>query len=206
MSPSSIDTALSGDMQASAAASPSTAVSSPAHSDGPPRGLDDIFGSSPTHTPGASPSDAAPAPGSLAEPSDVPSLRRQHVTAGYRDGIAVAKTDHVQRGFDTGFPIGAQLGVRAGVVLGVLEGLVNCAPQEKIMAGDDAAIEGLSDVRGLYERARKELTVRGVFGGAVEEADVGKQGEEPHTVVEKAGEAVVSKWEGVILGLVEKAS
>lgn len=58
-----------------------------------------------------------------AEPSDLPSLRRQHVTAGYRDGVSTSKGEHVQRGFDAGFPVGAQLGMRAGTVLGILEGI-----------------------------------------------------------------------------------
>src|SRR5438034_4243974 len=83
--------------------------------------LDDIFDPSPTHT-------LNPSHSTLAnEPSELPVLRRQHVTAGYRDGISIAKSEHVQRGFDVGFPVGAVLGIRAGVVLGILEGLVACS-------------------------------------------------------------------------------
>ena len=84
--------------------------------------LDDIFGSSPPASNGAldqnHPADVS------AEPSDLPSLRRQHVTAGYRDGISTSKGQYVQDGFDAGFPVGAQLGMRAGTVLGVLEGVL----------------------------------------------------------------------------------
>ncbi|PYH47831.1 Yae1 family protein [Aspergillus saccharolyticus JOP 1030-1] len=79
--------------------------------------LDEIFGSSPPHQP-------APHPQPHHEPSDLPSLRRQHVTAGYRDGLAASKSTQVQAGFDAGFPVGAQLGMRVGTVLGVLEGAI----------------------------------------------------------------------------------
>ena len=83
--------------------------------------LDDIFGSSPPPSSGINPPLPTETP---AEPSDLPSLRRQHVTAGYRDGISVSKGEHVQNGFDAGFPVGGQLGMRAGTVLGILEGVL----------------------------------------------------------------------------------
>ncbi|KAL2125024.1 hypothetical protein VTJ04DRAFT_1389 [Mycothermus thermophilus] len=57
------------------------------------------------------------------EPSDLPRLRQEHHTAGYRDGIALAKSRAAQPGFDEGYPLGAELGARAGELLGVLEGL-----------------------------------------------------------------------------------
>lgn len=58
------------------------------------------------------------------EPSDLPMLRRQHVTAGYRDGLSMSKANHIQRGFDAGYATGAQLGMRAGTILGILEGII----------------------------------------------------------------------------------
>lgn len=89
--------------------------------------LDDIFGSSPPegiqahhsgqHTQSQSQDHLS------TDPSDLPALRRQHVTAGYRDGVSNSKGEHVQEGFDAGFPVGAQLGMRAGTILGILEGL-----------------------------------------------------------------------------------
>ncbi|KAL2271328.1 hypothetical protein VTJ83DRAFT_699 [Remersonia thermophila] len=57
------------------------------------------------------------------EPSDLPRLAQAHRTAGYRDGIALAKSRFAQPGFDEGYPLGAALGARAGELLGVLEGL-----------------------------------------------------------------------------------
>ncbi|KAJ5288636.1 Essential protein Yae1 N-terminal [Penicillium angulare] len=89
--------------------------------------LDDIFGSSPPpesreHIQ-ADNTTSANATSTSVEPSDLPSLRRQHVTAGYRDGVSVSKGERVQDGFDAAFPVGAQLGMRAGTVLGILEGL-----------------------------------------------------------------------------------
>ncbi|KAH8426613.1 Yae1 family protein [Aspergillus melleus] len=89
--------------------------------------LDDIFGSSPPHEPSRIPEhEPAPTDKSLSsvEPSELPFLRRQHVTAGYRDGISTSKGEHVQEGFDAGFPVGAQLGMRAGTVIGILEGVL----------------------------------------------------------------------------------
>jgi Essential protein Yae1, N terminal len=97
--------------------------------------LDDIFGSSPgeqqQHIPTEEIETTRPhshaqlSATNTAEPSDLPSLRRQHVTAGYRDGIAYSKGENVQAGFDGGYPVGAQFGLRAGTILGILEGVVS---------------------------------------------------------------------------------
>ena len=62
--------------------------------------------------------------GLVGEVSDIPRLRMQHSTAGYRDGIAHAKTESVQEGFDEGYPLGSRLGTRVGALVGLLEGLV----------------------------------------------------------------------------------
>lgn len=56
--------------------------------------------------------------------SDLPTLRRQHVTSGYREGLAIGKAQVMQRGFDDGYPFGTELGLRIGAVLGVLEGML----------------------------------------------------------------------------------
>ncbi|RAK74030.1 Yae1 family protein [Aspergillus fijiensis CBS 313.89] len=157
--------------------------------------LDDIFGSSPPH-------DAhnhnhhhnhhhTPAPAT--EPSDLPSLRRQHVTAGYRDGLAAAKSTQVQSGFDAGFPVGAQLGMRVGTILGILEGAIRGLeePARKgvrkdspLQAGEGGGATATAtatataeetpprerkraELLGLYRRAVRELDIRKVFGGVV---------------------------------------
>ncbi|OKL62810.1 hypothetical protein UA08_01873 [Talaromyces atroroseus] len=114
-------------------ASPTTTMTS-THSEPEPdsnNSLDDIFGSSPVEHQQYISTEEIPGnrtshvPASAAaEPSDLPSLRRQHVTAGYRDGIASSKAEHVQRGFDGGYPVGAQFGLRVGTILGILEGVV----------------------------------------------------------------------------------
>ncbi|KAJ6031385.1 hypothetical protein N7540_002117 [Penicillium herquei] len=150
--------------------------------------LDDIFGSSPPHETREIPSHAESnreAPNSSSfEPSDLPSLRRQHVTAGYRDGISVSKGERVQDGFDAGFPIGAQLGMRAGTILGILEGIsrgledrsassVVKKPtarggtrEEKTRVSEtDSNRELRTKILQMYQEAAKALDVQAVFTG-----------------------------------------
>lgn len=69
--------------------------------------------------------------------SDLPTLRRQHMTSGYREGLAIGKAQVMQRGFDEGYPFGVDLGLRIGVVLGVLEGAL--AALKKTGAGPSSA-------------------------------------------------------------------
>ncbi|EXJ92508.1 hypothetical protein A1O3_01060 [Capronia epimyces CBS 606.96] len=59
--------------------------------------------------------------------SDIPSLRRQHMTDGYREGLGVGKARVMQAGFDAGYPFGVEIGMRVGQILGVLEGVVSAA-------------------------------------------------------------------------------
>ncbi|RHZ50192.1 Yae1 family protein [Aspergillus thermomutatus] len=181
--------------------------------------LDDIFGSSPPHendTIPQRPSRQAP------EPSDLPSLRRQHVTAGYRDGVSAAKGEHVQHGFDAGFPIGAQLGMRAGTVIGIIEGLLrgfesraasravkkplqrrDGPSTEQGTEADEAARQAKREqLLRLYQKAVKELDVRSVFAGldgtfVSEEGSTRKnEGQEkPEVVLRRKGDAVISQWE-----------
>ncbi|KAL1988654.1 hypothetical protein VTN96DRAFT_8354 [Rasamsonia emersonii] len=183
--------------------------------------LDDVFGSSPpgdglafSNTPesGLQPTTADPArpAPSAVEPSDLPSLRRQHVTAGYRDGISFSKSQHVQRGFDAGFPVGAQFGLRVGAVLGILEGVLkgletrpSSGPVKKRTA-ETKTVESEADrearekriekVRQLYQTAVKELSVESVFGNVTAKED-GTEEEKPETQLARKAEAVVSKWE-----------
>src|SRR6201999_3459554 len=56
--------------------------------------------------------------------SDLPALRRQHMTDGYREGLSVGKARVMQSGFDAGYPLGVEVGLRVGNVLGVLEGVL----------------------------------------------------------------------------------
>ncbi|KAM5430804.1 Essential protein Yae1, N terminal [Microsporum canis] len=135
--------------------------------------------------------------------SDLPSLRRQHATAGYRDGVAAAKGEHVQRGFDRGFPIGAELGIRVGVVLGVLEGLVKAlsggAATAAVADGEQSA--SLDSVKTLYEAAKKELAIERVFSLETKDRDAEKKAAEdvdeddPCVRLGQVGDTAVTRWE-----------
>ncbi|KAL5332867.1 hypothetical protein BJX70DRAFT_91910 [Aspergillus crustosus] len=171
----------------------------------PGSSLDDIFGSSP-------PEQAFATTRSAVEPSELPSLRRQHVTAGYRDGISASKAEHVQRGFDAGFPTGAQLGMRAGTILGILEGVLRGyenssgvtnvkKPGQKSAASttagkdtDEANQAARERIMCLYRQAIKELDVQAVFAGM----DPGKKEEKPEDQLVREGDAVLAGWEKTV--------
>lgn len=148
------------------------------------------------------PSDTRNGSTSTAEPSDLPSLRRQHVTAGYRDGVSTSKGEHVQRGFDAGFPVGAQLGMRAGTILGILEGItrgledrsVSGVVKKPVARGASGSSATRSDesrsaetaesrrqlreeVLKIYLDATKALDVQCVFAGSDVGAGSGSSGQ-----------------------------
>ena len=188
--------------------------------------LDDIFGSSPPegiqahhsgqHTQSQSQDHLS------TDPSDLPALRRQHVTAGYRDGVSNSKGEHVQEGFDAGFPVGAQLGMRAGTILGILEGLARGLEErsggsvvKKPARGSSAA--GSTELRDgeveesrqmlkekimkIYQEASKALDVQSVFKGfepgpGPDPENAGQRDEElAEAQLGRKGDAVVSEWE-----------
>lgn len=60
---------------------------------------------------------------SSAATSDIPKLRREHHTAGYREAIAISKDQYIQEGFDSGYPYGSAVGLDVGWILGILQGL-----------------------------------------------------------------------------------
>lgn len=113
------------------ASSPSTNVTTPDQS---PGADDDIWDTSSDHdyprNDSTTTQDRGLDDGGIAERrpnqilSDLPTLRRQHVTSGYREGLAIGKAQVMQRGFDEGYPFGVELGLRIGAVLGVLEGML----------------------------------------------------------------------------------
>ncbi|KAJ5473069.1 hypothetical protein N7530_007070 [Penicillium desertorum] len=209
----------------SAPSSPSSPATTMSTQDNPAvdndNSLDDIFGSSPQSTLNA-PVPPTTTTSQSTEPSDLPSLRRQHVTAGYRDGTSASKGAHVQEGFDGGFPVGAQLGMRAGTVLGIMEGLLRGFEErsgpgvvKKPVRGQSAASTGTNSnteiaelrrqkreqLRVLYEAALKELDVQAVFagaGGAPEIAPRAEDEEEERAEVQlgRKGDVVIEKWEG----------
>ncbi|KAL4918612.1 hypothetical protein BDW62DRAFT_63939 [Aspergillus aurantiobrunneus] len=177
----------------------------------PDSSLDDIFGSSPPR-----PEQSIPHPHShlTVEPSELPSLRRQHVTAGYRDGISASKADHVQHGFDAGFPVGAQLGMRAGTILGIIEGVLRgyennpastvkkagqrppsstTAPTPTPEA-DEARQAKHEELLRLYRQALKELDVQAVFAG-VDGGELTEKEEKAEAQLSRKGDAVLAMWE-----------
>jgi hypothetical protein len=188
--------------------------------------LDDIFGSSPgsenyfpinnnNHNNSAREEEE-----SQSEPSDLPALRRQHVTAGYRDGISASKAENVQEGFDGGYPVGTQFGLRVGTILGILEGVIKglqgrdsagpvkkrATPGTKKQTNENTETEEEKAVRNeriqkikkLYTTAVKELDVEALFGGLkVDEED--KTGDQkPETRMKDKAEPVLAKWEKLV--------
>lgn len=139
-------------------------------------------------------------------PSDARRLRQEHTTAGYRDGITVAKASSVQAGFDEGFGLGATIGLRVGHLLGVLEGIAAGLGKGPAPGGvGSGAVNLLAD-------ARAELGVRSVFSGDYwhpdgtwkyevggGSGDVEEEGEVLFSHVTEA-HPVVKKWTAVVEG------
>ncbi|KAJ4424366.1 Essential protein Yae1, N terminal [Gnomoniopsis sp. IMI 355080] len=90
-------------------------------------------------------------------PSDMHRLQQEHTTAGYRDGIAVAKASSIQAGFDEGFSLGGTIGLKVGRLLGLLEGIVGAMGGEKAAASDSEA------ANKLLVHARVDLDLRNMF-------------------------------------------
>ncbi|CRG82802.1 hypothetical protein PISL3812_00148 [Talaromyces islandicus] len=220
------------DAARSVASSPTTTMTS-AHSgqddnnNDHANSLDDIFGSSPDTDGHFSPrnsindnsarEESQPQSQSQSEPSDLPALRRQHVTAGYRDGIAASKAEHVQEGFDGGYPVGTQFGLRVGTILGILEGVIkglqgrDAAGPVKKRAGPKKEIaedketeeeklvrtERIDRIKKLYTTATKELDVEALFGGLTADEE-GAQGQKPETRMKANAEPALAKWEKLV--------
>ncbi|KAM7222531.1 hypothetical protein V8F06_002025 [Rhypophila decipiens] len=103
--------------------------------------------------------------------SDIPRLKQEHTTAGYRDGVTIAKAASVQAGFDEGYGLGATIGAHAGRLLGLLQGLVGALSSNSNPAsgsgsgkdGEDPENES-ARLQALLETATKELNVLSIFG------------------------------------------
>ena|SRR2546423_6954143 len=89
--------------------------------------------------------------------SDLPAMQRQHMTAGYREGLSDSKAKHMQGGFDRGYPIGFELGIKVGKIFGVLEGFLAAFAQDQ-----KSTPAGLVE---LYNRAAKELAISQLLDG-----------------------------------------
>jgi hypothetical protein len=124
--------------------------------------------------------------------SDLPSLRRQHMNSGYRDGLSAGKAKVMQAGFDDGYPIGVAIALRAGRVLGVLEGVLAAK-------GIRDQAETRRGAETLLKRAKEELGRERLMEG-VEEAEVARAkdlGDLGSASVEDA----LRRLEGVVDGL-----
>ena len=165
-------------LAASAASTPPTSTAPspetlPEHTYNDP--LDDIFSSSPSppslHSYLADPlnprspasTDAVSREALL---SDLPALRRQHVTAGYREGLAVSKAKTIQYGFDDGYSIGVIVGMRVGRVLGAIEGIAS--------ALEKADYENFEKVKRILDKAKREVGQVGLFLQGITDEDLGK--------------------------------
>ncbi|KAL1995699.1 hypothetical protein VTN49DRAFT_1886 [Thermomyces lanuginosus] len=187
--------------------------------------LDDVFGSSPEEP--ASIADDTGLSGTYQtslEPSELPSLRRQHVTSGYRDAVSSAKNEHVQAGFDAGYPVGAQIGLRVGTVLGILEGIIagletntreqkqktirkmnntskDATGQSSLSEEDRERItQQLEQLRKLHRRAVSELRIESLFGATrqLPPGDDGSEWKKPEAILASKADPIVRRWEEII--------
>ena len=93
--------------------------------------------------------------------SDLPAMQRQHMTAGYREGLSDSKAKSMQGGFDQGYPIGFELGLKVGKIFGVLEGFLAAYAKDPTRTP-----KGLVE---LYDQAKKELAVGQLLDGLDDE-------------------------------------
>src|SRR5271156_4912208 len=120
--------------------------------------------------------------------SDLPSIRRQHMTDGYREGLSIGKARVMQRGFDEGYPIGIEVGLRVGEIFGVLEGYLACKSIH--------IIPGMADiVRKTYAKAQSELVITQLLKN-VDENTLSTS----HTIPDSVSQAL-EYWEGLVLGV-----
>ena len=169
--------------------------------------LDDIWGSAPSSS--TSETFSSDAKNVRNEPSDIPRLRSQHSTSGYRDGLSTAKNTTIQEGFDEGYSLGAVMGLEVGIVLGLLEGIQNAVRSSGGHDGSDN-----KKMITLLETARRELRMEEVFGRDWWSED----GTWRYEVSEEGGEEmgdftfkevvdshpVIRKWKGLVNGEAER--
>ncbi|KAF3042518.1 Essential protein Yae1, N terminal [Didymella keratinophila] len=162
--------------------------------------LDDIYGS----TPNSPFLDAQPSGRAHEMLSDLPSRQRALDADAYREGLASAKGQYVQEGFDEGYALGADIGLRVGYILGVLRGFVGAWKRH----GQDA----YSEVLRLYEEAQKDLAIEQLLGqmwvdeeGIWKWEVVGVDGDATFREV-AAQHPVVKKWDDKVDELAQRWS
>jgi hypothetical protein len=170
---------------------------------------DDIFGSAPS-SPNLIARDGTAAESDIhlgSEHSDIPRLRRIHVTNGYREGLAASKESHVQAGFDEGFSLGGEIGTVIGWCLGVLEGILAALAR----SGREAELAAAEQVERMLRQAKEDLRVEKVLGpewigeDGIWTFDVPGQDEEEELTVTfrdvAVAHPVVKAWKERVLGL-----
>ncbi|KAI5842306.1 hypothetical protein BZA05DRAFT_205622 [Tricharina praecox] len=161
--------------------------------------LSDVFPSSRSPSPSSS-RPTTPTPSSTAtEAPDLQKLRQTHTTFGYRDGISVSKSLHIQSGFDEGYPLGGRIGLQVGGILGALAVLAR-------KGGDAEAMRALRE-------AETELAFDTVFGerwwdvNGVWRWEVEEDGEDGSAVTLDdvvAAFPLLTKWRGRLLELLQR--
>jgi len=119
--------------------------------------------------------------------SDLPVMRRQHMTDGYREGLAIGKAKVMQKGFDDGYPIGVKMALRTGKVLGCLEG---------ILAAKDLGDEVRASVQKIHAQAKQELAISNLMKDLNDEQVMQMNQDQVPTHVQ----GVLHKWEERVFG------
>ena len=117
--------------------------------------------------------------------SELPTVKRQHMTDGYREGLSIGKAKVMQNGFDAGYPVGMAIALRAGKILGCIEGFL--ASKD---IGEDAKVAA----RRLFEKAKQELAIGILL------KDISDQDAMQMTSVNTSIDTVLSRWEQTVLG------
>lgn len=117
--------------------------------------------------------------------SDLPIVRRHHMTDGYREGLSVGKAKVMQKGFDVGYPIGVSIALRVGKILGCFEG---------ILASKDVSDEVKASVKVFFTQAKQELSVTTFLKDMSDQEIMQFDGIPDHVQV------AVVKWEKKIFG------
>lgn len=117
--------------------------------------------------------------------SDLPTIKRQHMTDGYREGLSVGKAKVMQNGFDAGYPVGGSIALRAGKIIGCIEGIM--------------AVKTLADAQRTlatkqYEQAKQELAITALL------KDIDDQTLMQSEKIPDRIERTLQKWEAVVFG------
>ena len=117
--------------------------------------------------------------------SELPTVKRQHMTDGYREGLSIGKAIVMQNGFDAGYPIGMAIALRVGKILGCIEG---------VLASKDLDEDAKVSARRLLEKAKQELAIGTLL------KDISDQDAMQMTCVNASIDTTLIRWEQTVLG------